>query len=68
MIVYSCTQRQKFSLATANWFILLTGVLALGLIVIRTRTEEEKLLARFGDSYRAYRERTGRFFPKFGGR
>ena len=33
------------------------------LLVVRTRTEEEKLLARFGDAYRRYRERTGRFLP-----
>ena len=54
------------SLVAANWFILLTGVLALGLLVIRTNKEEENLLKRFGDSYRAYQERTGRFWPKFG--
>jgi protein-S-isoprenylcysteine O-methyltransferase Ste14 len=33
------------------------------LIVIRTRREEERLLARFGDEYRKYTERTGRFLP-----
>ena len=55
------------SLVAANWFILLTGVLALGLLVIRTNKEEENLLKRFGDSYRAYQQRTGRFWPKFGG-
>jgi protein-S-isoprenylcysteine O-methyltransferase Ste14 len=52
------------SLAAANWFLLLTGGLAFVLMMVRTRTEEEKLLARFGDSYRAYMERTGRFLPK----
>jgi protein-S-isoprenylcysteine O-methyltransferase Ste14 len=52
------------SLITANWFLLLIGVLLLALIVVRTRREEEKLLARFGDSYRAYTERTGRFLPR----
>lgn len=52
------------ALATANWFILLTGVVVVTLMVIRTRTEEEKLLLRFGDSYRAYVDRTGRFLPK----
>src|SRR5262245_52546174 len=55
------------SLATANWFLLLTGCIALTLIVLRTSIEEEKLLARFGEEYRQYRERTGRFFPKLGG-
>jgi protein-S-isoprenylcysteine O-methyltransferase Ste14 len=52
------------SLIAANWFLLVTGGLVIGLLIIRTRTEEEKLLGRFGDSYRAYMERTGRFVPK----
>jgi protein-S-isoprenylcysteine O-methyltransferase Ste14 len=52
------------SLTTANWFLFLTGGVAFILIVIRTRTEEEHLVARFGDSYRAYAESTGRFVPR----
>ena len=54
------------SLATANWFILASGALLFILIVIRTRKEEELLLARFGDAYRRYMERTGRFLPQIG--
>jgi protein-S-isoprenylcysteine O-methyltransferase Ste14 len=54
------------SLATANWFLFLTGGLAFILMIVRTRIEELQLLARFGDSYRAYAERTGRFFPRMG--
>jgi protein-S-isoprenylcysteine O-methyltransferase Ste14 len=52
------------SLIAANWFLLLTGGLAFVLLVVRTRTEEEKLLARFGEDYRAYMTRTGRFLPR----
>ena len=52
------------SLIAANWFLLLTGGLAFVLLVVRTRTEEEKLLARFGEVYRAYMKRTGRFLPR----
>ena len=52
------------SLVTANWFLFVTGVLLVGLLMIRTRTEERNLLARFGDGYRAYMERTGRFVPR----
>jgi protein-S-isoprenylcysteine O-methyltransferase Ste14 len=52
------------SLIAANWFLFLTGCLLLSLIIVRTPKEEEKLLARFGDIYQAYRERTGRFFPR----
>ena len=51
------------SLVASNWFLMMTGGLVLVLLVVRTRTEEEKLLARFGDAYRRYTERTGRFLP-----
>ncbi len=52
------------SLVTANWFLALTGALTIGLIVIRTATEERYLIERCGDAYRDYMERTGRFFPR----
>jgi protein-S-isoprenylcysteine O-methyltransferase Ste14 len=52
------------ALAAANWFLLLTGAAVVTLLVIRTRTEEEKLALRFGDAYRAYVGRTGRFLPR----
>lgn len=54
------------SMVASNWFLMLTGGLAFALIIMRTRKEEEKLLARFGDAYRAYMERTGRFLPRIG--
>ena len=52
------------ALVAANWFLLAGGILGVALMVLRTSREEERLLARFGDSYRTYRERTGRFLPK----
>lgn len=52
------------SLMAANWFLLLVGGLTFVLLAVRTRTEEEKLLARFDDACRAYKERTGRFLPR----
>jgi protein-S-isoprenylcysteine O-methyltransferase Ste14 len=52
------------ALIAANWFFLVAGALAVGLLVLRTPREEERLLARFGDSYRAYMDRTGRFLPQ----
>ena len=52
------------SLVAANWFLFVSSVLFICLIVIRTRIEEENLLTRFGGSYRAYMERTGRFMPR----
>ncbi len=53
------------SLAAANWFLFLTGILFFILIAIRTRIEERILLERFGDEYRTYMDRTGRFLPRF---
>ena len=52
------------ALGAANWFMLIMGAIVLGILVIRTRIEEEKLVARFGDSYRSYMTRTGRFVPR----
>jgi protein-S-isoprenylcysteine O-methyltransferase Ste14 len=54
------------SLATANWFLLLASLVPLGFLVARTRIEEDKLIERFGDEYRNYMAKTGRFFPRFG--
>ena len=53
------------SLVTANWFIALTGSLTVALLVVRTQTEEAKLVERFGGEYRDYMARTGRFWPSF---
>jgi protein-S-isoprenylcysteine O-methyltransferase Ste14 len=52
------------ALLAANWFVLVTGAIVFVLLAIRSRTEEAKLLARFGEPYRAYRQNTGRFVPK----
>jgi len=52
------------SLAAANCFLLATGVSVFALQVIRTRKEEENLLARFGSHYRNYMQNTGRFAPR----
>lgn len=52
------------SLATANWFFFVMGCVMFLLLVIRTRKEEENLIARFGDDYRNYMRRTGRFLPR----
>jgi protein-S-isoprenylcysteine O-methyltransferase Ste14 len=52
------------ALATANWFILASGLTLFSLLVVRTDIEEAKLIERFGSYYLEYMERTGRFLPK----
>ncbi len=52
------------SLATANWFLLVWGVIPFVFVVIRTRIEEQKLTERFGDAYRDYVAKTGKFLPR----
>lgn len=54
----------SLGLVSANWFMLAAGVVVFTMLVVRTRIEEEKLLARFGEPYAAYLQRTGRFVPK----
>lgn len=56
----------SLGLVAANWFMLAAGVVVFTMLVVRTRIEEEKLLARFGDPYRDYLKRTGRFLPGSG--
>lgn len=53
------------ALIAANWFILASGIVVFTLLAIRSRVEEEQLAARFGDAYREYKKRTGRFLPRW---
>ncbi len=53
-----------FGLMADNWFIAALGVLAFIAMAIRTPKEEANLVEKFGDDYREYMKRTGRFFPK----
>jgi protein-S-isoprenylcysteine O-methyltransferase Ste14 len=65
---YDCMALFVVSLALmmANWFVMVAGGLMFALLAIRSRTEEQKLLERFGEPYRAYRAATGRFLPRLG--
>ena len=53
-----------FTLLTANWFLALAGLGTIGMLVLRTKKEEELLIERYGDVYRSYMHSTGRFLPK----
>ena len=54
-----------FALMADNWFIILLAALAFIAMAIRTPKEEANLIEKFGDEYREYMKRTGRFLPKF---
>jgi protein-S-isoprenylcysteine O-methyltransferase Ste14 len=52
------------ALVAANAFLLFVAIAVFALFVVRTRREEQNLLMRFGDQYRHYVKRTGRFLPR----
>jgi protein-S-isoprenylcysteine O-methyltransferase Ste14 len=52
------------TLLTANWLIGASSLLVLGLLAIRTPKEERMLIDRFGQPYRDYMAKTGRFVPR----
>lgn len=52
------------AMMAANALILFFGAAALTMLMVRTPNEEGKLVEKFGDSYRAYMEQTGRFLPR----
>ncbi|KXK15806.1 MAG: isoprenylcysteine carboxyl methyltransferase [Chloroflexi bacterium OLB14] len=54
----------SFGMMADNWFIALMGILVFIIMAIRTPKEEANLIEKFGDEYREYMKRTGRFLPK----
>jgi protein-S-isoprenylcysteine O-methyltransferase Ste14 len=55
-----------FGMMSDNWFIAGLGILTFILMAARTPKEEANLIEKFGDEYREYMRRTGRFLPKLG--
>jgi len=55
-----------FGMMADNWFIAVLGILAFIAMAARTPKEEANLIEKFGDEYREYMNRTGRFLPKIG--
>jgi protein-S-isoprenylcysteine O-methyltransferase Ste14 len=52
------------ALITAMWWILIGVLPAIVFLLWRTPHEEARLIETFGDAYRAYARRTGRFVPR----
>jgi protein-S-isoprenylcysteine O-methyltransferase Ste14 len=56
----------SLGLALGTWLLPLGAAVVFPILTRRTRIEEKYLLARFGDRYREYMNRVGRFFPRLG--
>jgi len=56
----------SFALLAGSWYIAALSVASIVAISLRVPLEESALIARNGEVYRAYAERTGRFLPKLG--
>jgi protein-S-isoprenylcysteine O-methyltransferase Ste14 len=53
-----------YGLISTNWFIALIGLAYWIIVAAKVGTEEEALIEKFGDAYRAYMKHTGRFLPR----
>ncbi len=54
------------ALVTANWAFVILAVAVFAGMVARVPCEEQMMLEEFGEEYRTYMKRTGRFFPRWG--
>ncbi len=54
----------SLALVTANWVFVILAVLVIAALVARVPKEEQMMIEEFGEAYRAYAERTRRFFPR----
>ena len=54
----------SFALVTGNWVFVLLAALVIAGLVARVPREERMMIKEFGEEYKAYMQRTGRFFPK----
>ena len=52
-------------LVAASWFLIAAAALAVVLVRLRLPKEEAQLEDRFGQEYRDYVSRTGRFLPRW---
>ena len=55
----------SLGLVTANWIALIVAAWAAIIFMTRVPREEQMMLERFGDEYREYMKRTGRFLPRW---
>lgn len=56
--------RASFGFLTANWGFVIFAVTMIAGFVLRAPREEQMMLEAFGEEYRVYQQKTGRFFSK----
>ena len=54
----------SLTLLTANWIFVAACLLSIFGLLYRVPKEEQMMIEAFGDEYKDYMKRTGRFFPK----
>jgi protein-S-isoprenylcysteine O-methyltransferase Ste14 len=54
------------TLITSLWWLAVGMIVPLVILLLRTSKEEARLIEAFGDEYREYMKRTGRFLPRLG--
>jgi protein-S-isoprenylcysteine O-methyltransferase Ste14 len=54
----------SITLVAANWLFIALLVFSIVDLALRMPKEEQMMIARFGDEYEAYMERTGRLLPR----
>ncbi len=54
----------SLAVISAVWVVVIAAIPALILLALRTPVEEAQLVERFGDEYRDYQRKTGRYVPR----
>jgi len=54
----------SLALVTGNYFFIVFAITIIAGICARVPKEEQMIIKEFGEEYKAYMQRTGRFFPK----
>jgi protein-S-isoprenylcysteine O-methyltransferase Ste14 len=55
----------SLGIVIANWIPIIYTALAMVIFVARVPHEEQMMLEKFGDEYRNYMKRSGRFLPRW---
>jgi protein-S-isoprenylcysteine O-methyltransferase Ste14 len=54
------------AVVTANRVFVILAVMVIAGMMARVPREEQMMVEEFGEEYRTYMKRTGRFFPRWG--